>query len=469
MPLLNKRPTRRLGRGAPIVKNPGNQRFRELILADKERYITTSRHVVKEEIARKVVNSVLERGGRFLSKLESDSDRKRYNVPEGIHAWVKVSDATSMQKVKQALREHKTGEPRSIKRKQPSPGSAALEKKLKAQTTETPAGAKATDAAFVAVTTEAKRPLTVSAGVASAPEQGASTYDRGPFLEGTAPYSPLTMGAVGRFPGPPMGPMGEDYSHFRIGQPQPGQVPQYRSPFYPGMDPDSTDPYGYPPRYNVYYYSDLDVAAARRQHSMYHGAIDSHARAQQMASMLTSSDRQMHSEGTQQPPSQIQHGAPFVSPAGYRHSYAYDTRYSPHQRQFPLDQGPFQPYPPFPPTHDPAEHEYYMMGRQPPPPPPPRYGYPHPHHQNYRLSFPLGTDGQQETKSVDGGQQRSVFNQQRSPQQHHRLSSPLMSRQEAKFEDAGQQRGGFDQLRTRSASSLSDDSIPAAKTDVEKE
>ena len=404
----------RLGRGAPIVNNPGNARFRNLIIADREQYISTSRHVVKEEIARKILNAVEEKGGRFLRKIESDSERRRYNVAEGQNAWVEASDAISIQKVKQALREHKSGEPRMRKRKQSSPGSEVLEKQQKPASKETPT---ATEVA-VAVTTDAKR----SIPVAAAPGSGFYMLAQGHSQGGTASYSPSLRG---RFSGPPTR---DDYSHFYLGHsqllhPQHGQVPQQMPPVYPHPDPEGMEPYSYPSRFNPYYSGaggpDVDVASARRHQAMY-SMMDSHTRAYRTASIRaaveagSTRDRLMRPELIQPPPGQLQaRGPPFVSPLGHHQPYPYDTRYSLHQAHNSMDSGGYAPYYAMPNTYDTfelpgelrANHEY-NMGRQ-PPPPLTRYGHD-------QLTFPPITDQQQEAKSGDVGQQSGGFDEERS-------------------------------------------------------
>ena len=97
------------GRGAPILHNAGNRRFRKLILENKPQYTATGRHVVKGEIARRILNTITKRGGRFLRRIESSpvlSGDQRVPVVGAL--WEIVDEETSLQKVKQALREQET-------------------------------------------------------------------------------------------------------------------------------------------------------------------------------------------------------------------------------------------------------------------------------------------------------------------------------------------------------------------------
>jgi len=296
----------RLGRGAPIVNNPGNKRFRQLILKDKERYVTTSRHVMKEEIARNILNAVEERGGRFLRKLESESDRKRYNVPTGQNAWMEANDATAMQKVKQALREQKSGDG-APKRKQPSPRSEAeSSKKQKSPPRETPlAATRETDAGATAVTTEAKRPV-------FDPEVASYPREFGGHPQGRMPsFSPSPLGRYaglrtgeGDYPPHPF------YHHNPPGQP-PSRYSMYPRPeLFEGSDPNN---YARHYQYHGSGGGAGEIMDTRRQQAVY-SALDSQARAYRLASLRAAVERdRMIRPGA--PPGQQPRGAVFVSPA----------------------------------------------------------------------------------------------------------------------------------------------------------
>ena len=97
-----------LGRGRPVITSQGNLRFRRLILEHRVEYTSTTRHNVKDGIARRILSTIAVRGGRFLRRLESASERELLGMQDGDQAWATVDDETSLQKVKQALREQES-------------------------------------------------------------------------------------------------------------------------------------------------------------------------------------------------------------------------------------------------------------------------------------------------------------------------------------------------------------------------
>lgn len=97
-----------LGRGRPVVTSEGNQRFRQLILENRPVYTASSRHAHKDAIARQILQTIRDRGGRFLRKMESTSEREQFGVVDNEQAWVVVDNETTLQKVKQALREQES-------------------------------------------------------------------------------------------------------------------------------------------------------------------------------------------------------------------------------------------------------------------------------------------------------------------------------------------------------------------------
>jgi hypothetical protein len=98
------------GRGAPSIGNEGNVRFRRLVQARKLEYINTGKRQIKDMIARQIIETIAERDGRFVRKIESLVEAEEMGVPSGVGAWVLVDDATVLQKVKQALRDRDAGE-----------------------------------------------------------------------------------------------------------------------------------------------------------------------------------------------------------------------------------------------------------------------------------------------------------------------------------------------------------------------
>jgi len=94
------------GRGAPVINNEGNKRFRELCRARKGDYSRATRHSAKDEIARDVLNIIASRGGRFLRRIDSPAEARHVGVPEGITAaWIEVDLAVALEKAKQTLRD----------------------------------------------------------------------------------------------------------------------------------------------------------------------------------------------------------------------------------------------------------------------------------------------------------------------------------------------------------------------------
>mmetsp|Transcript_4118 Transcript_4118/g.6061 ORF Transcript_4118/g.6061 Transcript_4118/m.6061 type:complete len:434 (+) Transcript_4118:234-1535(+) len=94
------------GRGSGPNDHEGNIRFRALVSERKTEYMATSHRQTKAKIAREIVNQVIEKGGRFLKKVEP-TEAKRMGVSKGVDAWCTVDDDTIMEKAKQALRQQR--------------------------------------------------------------------------------------------------------------------------------------------------------------------------------------------------------------------------------------------------------------------------------------------------------------------------------------------------------------------------
>lgn len=92
-----------LGRGAVVIKSDGNRKFRKLVLDNKDEYSSTGRHAIKDMVARRILDTIRERGGRFVRKVDG--------------GWIAVNDQTSLNKVKQALREQEQPKKKGVKRK----------------------------------------------------------------------------------------------------------------------------------------------------------------------------------------------------------------------------------------------------------------------------------------------------------------------------------------------------------------
>jgi len=81
-----------LGRGGATNNNEGNRRFRAIV-ADHQKEYLGARKKDKVIIARRIVATVLQNGGRFL-KRDRNSD-----------AWIEVPNKRATEKTSQALRE----------------------------------------------------------------------------------------------------------------------------------------------------------------------------------------------------------------------------------------------------------------------------------------------------------------------------------------------------------------------------
>lgn len=93
-----------LGRGRGPNMHPGNQRYREIIYANRDNYNKASNRTEQTRITREIVNHIKQQG-RFLKRLETPKNKKKKKRGEAnVDAWVEVSDATARLKVGQCLR-----------------------------------------------------------------------------------------------------------------------------------------------------------------------------------------------------------------------------------------------------------------------------------------------------------------------------------------------------------------------------
>lgn len=90
-----------LGRGRGPNMHPGNQRYREMIYANRDNYNRASNRTEQTRITRDIVNHVKKRG-RFLKRLESRKGKKKKKRGDMTgDVWVMVVDATARLKVGQ--------------------------------------------------------------------------------------------------------------------------------------------------------------------------------------------------------------------------------------------------------------------------------------------------------------------------------------------------------------------------------
>jgi len=91
------------GRGTGPNEWIGNQRFRDIVDSRRKEYIAETRPSMKTKIAEEVFRAVVKkRKGRFLSRVDKTES---FVVEDGV--WVELSRGEAMEKIKQALRQHR--------------------------------------------------------------------------------------------------------------------------------------------------------------------------------------------------------------------------------------------------------------------------------------------------------------------------------------------------------------------------
>jgi hypothetical protein len=100
-----------MGRGAGMIHNMGNVRFRELVATRKEEYVRAERNHKKQAIAKQILAEIVRRNGRFVRKVEKPEEAKALGIPEGTQAWVLANSDAVLEKVKQALRDKGPNDP----------------------------------------------------------------------------------------------------------------------------------------------------------------------------------------------------------------------------------------------------------------------------------------------------------------------------------------------------------------------
>lgn len=93
-----------MGRGNHIVIFPGNQSYREIVRENREEYVNAGNKPIKGAIARRVVETVWNRGGRFL---ECDGRGERWKEADLDRVLDKTTQAL---REKRAWKEHRTGD-----------------------------------------------------------------------------------------------------------------------------------------------------------------------------------------------------------------------------------------------------------------------------------------------------------------------------------------------------------------------
>lgn len=82
--------------------HPGNQRYREIIYANRDNYNKASNRTEQTRITREIVNHI-KQNGRFLKRLEAPKGgkKKKKRGESSGDIWVVVGDATARLKVGQ--------------------------------------------------------------------------------------------------------------------------------------------------------------------------------------------------------------------------------------------------------------------------------------------------------------------------------------------------------------------------------
>ena len=102
-----------MGRGAPVTEHEGNNRLRQLVMDQHSTYAAPHmKRIDKQRVAMSIVQSVRERGGTFLRRLEAEEERQReqQQLFEGSSVkspvWEVVTDEQEiMRKIKELLRD----------------------------------------------------------------------------------------------------------------------------------------------------------------------------------------------------------------------------------------------------------------------------------------------------------------------------------------------------------------------------
>ena len=94
-----------IGRGSPATANEGNIRFREVIRLLLPYYVATTRRSEKDSLARKVIDIIRSRQGRFVRRIESPEEADRLQLDSIDSVWIVVEEEAVIPKVKQTFRD----------------------------------------------------------------------------------------------------------------------------------------------------------------------------------------------------------------------------------------------------------------------------------------------------------------------------------------------------------------------------
>ena len=95
-----------MGRGASSSEYSGNLRLRDLVIQRRADYCSRSRRKEKHGIAMEIIQTINDRGGRFLQRITTIEEASALGIPPRTQAW-KVVEASAplFLKVKQLMRD----------------------------------------------------------------------------------------------------------------------------------------------------------------------------------------------------------------------------------------------------------------------------------------------------------------------------------------------------------------------------
>ena len=95
-----------MGRGSPSTEYSGNLRLRRLVLARRDEYLSNTSRADKHRIASEIIDTIHQRGGRFLQRITTMEEAERLRVPPRTQAWKVIRPSSPLlTKVKQLMRD----------------------------------------------------------------------------------------------------------------------------------------------------------------------------------------------------------------------------------------------------------------------------------------------------------------------------------------------------------------------------
>lgn len=105
-----------MGRGTVSSEYSGNLRLRQLVKERRDSYLRCTKRNDKHQISREIIQTIHNRGGRFLQQITTLEEAARLNVPPRQQAWKVIEMSTPLfVKIKQLMRD--VGEGTQAKRR----------------------------------------------------------------------------------------------------------------------------------------------------------------------------------------------------------------------------------------------------------------------------------------------------------------------------------------------------------------